>query len=87
MDMKFRLNKLTFILATCVYGVGFAQTESAPATAAVPAQATSGTAAASPAQTAATGNGLGATVVTATRTARMTDETPGATYVVTQDQM
>ena len=84
--MKFRLNKLTFILATCVYGVSFAQAESVPAAAAAPAQAASGTTA-TPAHKAATGNKLEATVVTATRTARMTDETPGATYVVTQDQM
>ena len=84
--MKFRLNKLTFLLATCVYGVSFAQAESVPAAAAAPAQAASGTTA-TPAHTAATGNKLEATVVTATRTARMTDETPGATYVVTQDQM
>ena len=84
--MKFRLNKLTFLLATCVYGVSFSQAESVPAAAAAPAQAASGTTA-TPAHTAATGNKLEATVVTATRTARMTDETPGATYVVTQDQM
>ena len=83
--MKFRLNKLTFLLATCVYGVSFAQTESVPAAAAAPAQAASGTTA-TPAHTAATGNKLEATVVTATRTARMTDETPGATYVVTYDK-
>lgn len=81
MDMKFRLNKLTFLLLACVYAPGFAQTT------AQESAADTGVAAASQNAGMVDGGTLEDTVITATRTATTANEAPGAVFVVNKDKM
>lgn len=81
--MKFRVNTLSGLIFALVYGYAYAQNQ----TSTVAAASQESASASQPAQAGDAIQTLDATIVSATRTARMTDETPGATYVVTQEQM
>ena len=75
--MNFKVNKLTFLLASCVYGLSFAQT-------AVQQTVASGAVVKSVGEQAGT---LPETMVTATRTAHAANETSGATFVITRQDI